>query len=765
MTFRIKALLFMIPLLLIMSFFHTWESIRVGKGIFRSEIIKRAEAITTLATKTGELPVLSGNLELLKSTAAFLKSNSEVATVTFYDNRMEQLLHDGKLLTHHLTAPPTTPVLSMTEEQDTFVFYAPVFTEKTQEDFDILSGLDGGKKVKETIGWIRIGFSKASLHSNERIIVARGIALSLAFAVASCFAAFFLMGVATRPLRQIVKVADDVSHGNFSREFNIHQHDEVGALANSFSAMRDTIRKVLLETDGMIVAVREGRLDSRSDAGQFEGEWRKLVEGVNDLTGAFANGVVELQSAKVAAETANLAKSDFLSSMSHELRTPLNAILGYAQILKHQENLTEAQKQQLGVMQSSGEHLLTLINDILDVGKIEARKMDIEEMPFDLPALLRQVFNLTRLKAEEKELRFLYEELSPLPPYVRGDERKLRQILLNLLSNAVKYTRRGSVTLRVAYDEGDGTLRCDVIDTGVGIPDDKLEAVFEPFTQLTGDGQMREGTGLGLNITRRLLELMHGSLTLESTVDSGSIFSMALVLQPVSDPERALVKTEISVTGYHGERKRILVVDDTVGNTSMLVSLLEPLGFKVDTAANGEEALGMLRERQPDLVLMDLVMPVMDGLEATRLIRSDPQFDRTVIIGASASVTDSGHKGDFIKICDDFVIKPIRIDLLLEKIGRRMGIEWESVEVVLPARETFTGLDDGEMTTPPPAELDELLNLAMRGDMAGVERWAAGLETRDAGYRTFAGKLKELAGSFKTKAVLALVKRCRGEAI
>ncbi|MDD5285172.1 MAG: ATP-binding protein [Desulfuromonadaceae bacterium] len=766
MTFRIKALIFMIPLLLLMSFVHTWESIRVGKEVIRSEIIKRAEAITTLATKSGELPILSGNPELLKSTAAFLKSNAEVTEVTFYDNKMIMMIHDGKPLARHLTLPPTTSKLSMTEERNAFVFYAPVFTERSQDDLDILGGTDNGKKVKETIGWIRIGFSKESLHENGLRIVTHGIALALSFALLSCIAAFFLMGVATRPLRQIVKMADGISHGDFNREFKIDQHDEVGSLAKSFSAMRHTIRKVLQETDGLIVAVQEGHLDSRSDAGQFEGEWRNLVEGVNELAGAFAQGVKELESAKEAAETADRAKSRFLSSMSHELRTPLNAILGYAQILKSQENLTGTQRQQMEIMRSSGEHLLTLINDILDVGKIEAQKMDIEDVPFDLPALMRQALDLTRLNAEQKELSFLYEEQTPLPPYVHGDERKLRQILLNLLSNAVKYTRRGSVTLRVAYDhEGGGLFRCDVVDTGVGIPADNMETIFEPFTQLACDGRQRQGTGLGLNITRRLLELMHGTLAVESEVGKGSLFRMELALPPVSDPERALEKTEILVTGYRGERKRILVVDDNVGNTSMLVSLLEPLGFRIDTASNGEEALGMARERLPDLVLMDLVMPVMDGLTAVRLMRADPRFDSTAIIGASASVTDSSHKNDFINICDDFVIKPIRIDLLLRKIGSRMGLVWETKEIVTPARERYGAPDNGDILAPPLAELDALLDLALMGDMVGVERWANALEEQDARYCAFAGRLKELAGGFKTKAVLALVRRCRGEEV
>ncbi|HCE68449.1 MAG TPA: hypothetical protein DER40_13330 [Geobacter sp.] len=258
---------------------------------------------------------------------------------------------------------------------------------------------------------------------------------------------------------------------------------------------------------------------------------------------------------------------------------------------------------------------------------------------------------------------------------------------------------------------------------------------------------------------------MDGSLTVESEVGKGSAFRMQLSLPPVTDPEQILDKIELSVTGYLGERKSILVVDDNVGNTSMLVSLLDPLGFKVSVASNGEEALDMVSVQQLDLVLMDLVMPVMDGLAAVRLMRSNPLLERTGIIGASASVTDSDQRNEFIDICDDFVLKPIRIDLLLEKIGRTLGIEWETVEIVTPVRETFASLEGQEPLTPPSSELDVLYDLAMRGDMLGVEEWATALEAGDARYHNFAGRLKELAGSCKTKALLALVNQCRGEII
>jgi signal transduction histidine kinase/DNA-binding response OmpR family regulator len=530
----------------------------------------------------------------------------------------------------------------------------------------------------------------------------------------------------------------------------------MGTLADAFSTMKNTIQQVLRETETLILAVRGGSLEVRSNPEPFEGEWRKLVTGVNDLTDAFAKAHEELSEAKDAAESANRAKSEFLANMSHELRTPLNAILGYAQILKRQENLSPLQFQQVDVMGSSGEHLLMLINDILDVGKIEAHKMELEDNPFNLAILLHQVLNFTRVNVEEKGLYFRYEATGELPEYLRGDERKLRQILLNLLSNAVKYTRQGGVTLRVSYLVGGaGLFRCEVIDTGIGIPEEKLDTVFEPFTQLTTDRQVSEGTGLGLTITKRLTALMNGRMGVESEAGKGSVFWLEVPLPRVHDPGTALEYAQYSVVGYRGKRKRILVVDDNAPNASMLVSLLQPLGFGVTTANDGHEALDQVASHATDLVLLDFVMPGMDGLETAEKLRQLSPSPGTRIIGASAMVSGSSRKDVFAAICDDFIAKPIRIDLLLEKIRLQLDLVWETA----PGELCPDPLQRGEvpaqaLTAPPRAQLEELHRLALLGDMRKIEAFAAGLEES---YRSFAATLSGLARSFKTRAILSLV--------
>ncbi|HBA90164.1 MAG TPA: diguanylate cyclase [Geobacter sp.] len=513
----------------------------------------------------------------------------------------------------------------------------------------------------------------------------------------------------------------------------------------------------LYDSEGKVVAVIESVRDI-TERKEAEEELKRhrahLEEMVRERTS-------ELIIAKERAEVASQAKSAFLSSMSHELRTPLNAILGYAQILKRQNNLTDAQRQQVEIVRSSGEHLLTLINDILDMGKIEAQKMEIEELSFDLSALLRQVFNIAKIQADEKDLDFRYEESSTLPGIVRGDQRKLKQILLNLVSNAVKYTRRGHIVIRVSYDPSRGMFGCEVADTGIGIAPGMLETIFEPFTQLVGAGQIREGTGLGLSITRRLVTLMQGKVTVESEPGRGSSFRVELPLPAVSGGEIRREVAGPTATGYQGKRRTILVVDDNIANASMLVALLEPLGFEIVTADSGREAVRQALARKPDLVLLDLVMPEMDGLEAAREMRRLPELDGTRIIGTSATVSDSVRKDVFAAACDDFMAKPIGLELLLEKIGKHLGVVWEPAlpGTPGPALPMETQELEEPVEAPAPEELAELHELALMGDMQGIRSWAAKLEERDPKYSRFAGKLLELAGSFKAKAILVLVQQ------
>ena len=740
LTFRGRAMLFLFPMIVIISMVYTFESISTERKILKSEIIKKGETIAAIAARNAELSLLSENFEQLKISAQPLMEIKDVAFVSFLNKRSDILLHEGKQ--YPLTAPLKAEgdhLISFSEHDDVFEFIVPVITVKASEGFFLLEGNGTDATVKEQIGWVRIGLSKEVMSRSERRIIVRGSLLAVAFSVAGTLLLYLFVSLATRPLYALIDAVKEVREGEHPEVAVLSPKSEIGRLTAEFNRMSRAIKE------------RENELINHRD---------HLEELVAERT-------AELTIAKEQAESANRAKSDFLSSMSHELRTPLNAILGYAQILRLHNNLSDIQRQQIDIMRNSGEHLLTLINDILDVGKIEANKMDVEDAVFDLPALIAQVFNLTKLQAEEKELQFYYEPETPLPAYVRGDERKLRQILLNLLSNAVKYTRRGSVTMRVSYGRAvDGLFRCEVTDTGIGIPADKLDTIFEPFTQLTNDRQAREGTGLGLNITKRLLTLIQGTMGVESTHGKGSTFWFEVPLASLLDDDSSLEKSEYHVVGYRGPRKRVLVVDDTVGNTALLVSLLEPLGFDLDTAQNGQEALLLASEQRPDLIVLDLVMPELDGLEFATRLRRNSTFAATKIIGASATVTDGACKDAFIAACDDFVTKPIHIGLLLDKIAGLLGIEWETAAAAAAKNdsEPRSLKDDEPFAIPPSAELEVLYELAMMGDMLEIEAWATGLEARDNTYRCFADRLRELAKAFKAKAILALVEQCRGAA-
>ena len=478
------------------------------------------------------------------------------------------------------------------------------------------------------------------------------------------------------------------------------------------------------------------------------------------------------------AEAANRAKSEFLANMSHELRTPLNGILGYAQIFKKNKTLTEQQKHGIDIIHHCGEHLLTLINDILDLSKIEARKMELYPKEFHFPEFLNAIVEICRIRAEQKGISLTYKALSPLPKAIQADEKRLRQVLMNLLSNAVKFTEKGSITFKVGYQEG--KLRFQVEDTGVGIAPEQLEEIFLPFQQVGEESRKTEGTGLGLAISRQLVQMMGGELKVKSTLGQGSVFWIDLELSEASQWAEATNPLEGNIIGFKGSGRKVLVVDDKWANRSVLVNLLEPLGFELLEATDGRDGLNKAREFKPDVILMDLVMTVMDGFEATRRLRLLPDLKNIVVIAISASVFDFDQQQSREVGCDDFLPKPVREADLLEKLRVHLGLEWVYEESGVSAAQTNvlcgtvqpSGITNQEQPTthdaqqtspkliaPPAEELAVLLDLAMRGNLRGIAEQATRLEALNEQWIPFATHLRQLAKGFKGKQILEFLKQ------
>ena len=536
-----------------------------------------------------------------------------------------------------------------------------------------------------------------------------------------------LQGAIVRPISTLAKTVEQIhARADYKQRVPTGGTDEVALLGRNFNAMMEAIQ---LQED----ALRHNK---------------------NELERTVQQRTAELLSARDEAQRANLAKSAFLANMSHELRTPLNGILGYAQILQRDATLDDRQLRGLDVILQGGEHLLNLINDVLDFAKIEASKLELYCTPVSLPEFLHAVTDIVSVKARQKGLEFISDIGADLPLAIQADEKRLRQVLLNLLTNAVKFTDRGQVTLSVRFCPP-ARLRFEVRDSGVGIAAQELQAIFDLFEQ-AGDKQRRlGGAGLGLAISRQFLRLMGSEIEVESQVGQGSTFWFE-VDAPVLEAG-AITSPHAVVSGYEGPRKTVLVVDDLSENRMALSDMLGPLGFTITEAASGAEALDQARTLRPDLILMDIIMPGMDGLDTMRQLRQWPDMNAIPIIAISASTSGGDEASSLEAGASGFLPKPINLERLLSQIGTLLKLEWI---VMLPrtqlAREQLAG---PALVAPPAEEMKILHHLAMVGNMQDISLRASYLIELDERYRPFADQLNLLAKNYSSQALLSMVVR------
>jgi PAS domain S-box-containing protein len=466
------------------------------------------------------------------------------------------------------------------------------------------------------------------------------------------------------------------------------------------------------------------------------------------------------EAALTEAERLARVRSEFLAQMSHELRTPLNGILGYAQILQRDAGLSERQTTGLTVIRQSGEHLLALINDILDFARIEAGKAALNDGDIQLEKFLDTIAGIVGIRAEQKHIGFKLELAGDLPGAIRCDEQRLRQVLLNLLSNAVKFTEHGEVMLRVSVASG-SRLRFETIDTGVGIHPDRLERIFRPFEQAGDRQRWVEGTGLGLAISRQYVRLMGSDIQVESRVGVGSTFRFDLELV-TAETRGETVAAAGSVTGYRGQRRTVLVVDDVADNRGLLIEFLGQMGFDTLAAANGREAIAAAQTGHPDLILMDVAMPDMDGLEATRHLRQIQWLATVPILAISASASGSDESRCLAGGMSAFLPKPVDLRQLQQRMGVLLRLDWtyglpEAQILSTPIPEKTETLDPGKLL--PREEMDALHQLALQGNMNAIVKWSDRIAGLDVRHRPMAEHLRQLAKGYESRAILRLVEQ------